>query len=172
MAKSRVFLGIDKLHYGIHNLFYHEDAYRRALDAIGLKRRHPKMSFTKAAKLSGTTIKTVRKYAASAIEVRSGRIDVTRSDRLKRRMRMLTDKGEIAIPTTSSQTASRISRYNNAVREFYATGKTTALKPFVGKAVRSGGKRYEFVTNPAALNRLGRAGSVHFSEIYAPESES
>lgn len=130
------------------------------------------MSFTKAAKLSGTTIKTVRKYAGLALEVRSGRIDVTRTDRLNRRMRMLTPQAEIAVPTTSSQTASRISRYNNAVRELYATGKTTALKPFVGKAVRSGGKQYEFVTNPATLNRLGRAGSVHFSEIDAPESES
>lgn len=165
MATQRVFFEVSKP-------FFHGDAYRRALDAIGLKRRHPEMSTTRAAKLSGTTLKTIRRYAGPALEIRSGRIDVTRHDRLKRRMRMLTPKGEIAVTTTSSATASRISRYNNAVREFYGTGNTTALRPFTGRAVRSGGKRYEFVTDPSTLNRLGRAGSVHFSDIYAPEAET
>ncbi|MFZ0366014.1 MAG: hypothetical protein WAL67_17580, partial [Candidatus Cybelea sp.] len=118
------------------------------------------MSTTRAAKLSGTTLRTIRRYAGSALEIRSGRIDVTPRDRLKRRMRMLTAKGETAVTTTSSQTASGISRYNNAVREFYATGNVGVLRPFAGRAVRSGGKRYEFVTDPNTLNRLGRAGSV------------
>jgi hypothetical protein len=148
------------------------EAYRRALDAIGFKRRFPAVPLSKAAKSSGTTLKTIRKYAGPALLVRSGRLDVTPSDRLPRRMRMLTPQGEVAVSTTSSRTASRISRYNNAVRDFYATGDTTALKPFRGKGVRSGGARYEFVTDPRVLNRLGRAGAVHFLDIYAPEAAS
>jgi hypothetical protein len=165
MAIRRQFLDVSRL-------FFHEDAYRRSLDAIGLKRRQPAMSLTKAAKLNNTTLKTIRRYADSALETRSGRIDVKPSDRLKRRMRMLTPHGEIAISTTSSRSASRISRYNNALREFYGTGNTTPLRSFSGKAIRSGGKRYEFVTDPSVLNSLGRAGSVYFSDIYALESKA
>jgi hypothetical protein len=165
MATRWVFLEATKA-------FLDSDAYRRALDAVALKRRQPEISLTKAAKRSGTTLKTIRKYAGSALELRSGRIDVTRTDRLKRRMRLLTPKGEIPITTTNSRTASRISRHNNAVREFYATGDATALKPFKGKAVRSGGKRNEFVTDPQTLNRLGRAAAVHFSDIYARAAQA
>jgi hypothetical protein len=147
--------------------FRDSDAYARALDAIALKRRHPEISLTKAARRSNTTLNTIRKYAGSALEARSGRLDVTGADRLKRLMRVLTPTGEIAVMTTSSRTASRISRHNNAVREFYGTGDLTALKAFEGKVVRSGGKRYEFATDPQNLNRLGRAAAVHFSDIYA-----
>lgn len=148
-----------------------QDAYRRALDAVSLKRRNPALTLSKAAKQSGTTLRTVRKYANSALELRSGRADVKPSDRLVRHMRMLTDRGEVAIRVTSSRAATRISRYNNAVREFYATlGDTSALKPFQGKSIRTGGNTYEFVTDPATLNRLARAGAVHFLDIYVSEN--
>ena len=148
------------------------DAYRRVLDTVGVKRRNPAISLSKAAKQSGTTLRTVRKYAGSVIEIRSGRLDVGSSDRLPRRMRMLTDRGEVAVLVRSSKTASRISHYNNAVKKFYISGgDTSALRPFEGKGVRSGGQRYDFVTDPPTLNRLGRAGAVHFLDIYAPESD-
>ena len=74
-------------------IFYKEDARRRSLDAISIKRRNPPISMTKAAKLSGTTLKTIRKYGAPALETRSGRVDVKLSDRLERRMRLLTPQG-------------------------------------------------------------------------------
>lgn len=150
-------------------IFYKEDARRRSLDAVSMKRRNPALSMTKAAKLCGTTLKTIRKYGAPALETRSGRVDVKASDRLQRRMRLLTPQGEVAVTTRSSRTASRLSEYYNAVRKFYATGDTDALKPFRNKAVRSDGQRHEFVTDPRVLNRLGRAGAVSFSDIYAPE---
>jgi hypothetical protein len=152
-------------------IFYKEDARRRGLDAISLKRRNPALSMTRAAKLCGTTIKTVRKYGAPALETRSGRLDVRPTDRLERRMRLLTSQGEIAVRTRSSRTATRLSDYNNAVRKFYATGNADALKAFRNKVVRSGGQRYEFVTDPRVLNRLGRAGAVSFSDIYAAEAK-
>lgn len=148
------------------------DPYRRVLDALSLKRRTPSISLTKAAKSSGTTLKTIRRYASSALEVRSGRLDVKRSDRLPRPMRMLTPRGEVTVPTKSFRTASWIGKYNNALREFYVTGDSTAVKRFADKSIRSGGKTYEFVTDTKTLNRLARAGAVHFVDVYAPEASS
>ncbi|HVA27969.1 MAG TPA: hypothetical protein VNF68_07295 [Candidatus Baltobacteraceae bacterium] len=149
-----------------------EDARRRALDAVATKRQNPALSMTAATRQSGTTLKTARKYAGQALAVRSGRLDVTPSDRLKRPMRMLTPKGEVVVVTTSSRAASRIGRYNNAVRQYLVTGDPEPLKPFSGKAIRSGGERYEFVTDRRTLDKLARAGVVHFLDIYAPEAGS
>jgi hypothetical protein len=143
-----------------------EDTYYRVLDAIALKRRDPKLSLTKAAKHSGTTIHTIERYAPSALEVRSGRFDVRQSDRLLRRMRMLTPQGEVVVRTTSSRTATRIAEYNNALREYVLTRDTTQLKRFENKTVRSGGETYAFVTDPKILDRNVRAGMVHFVDIY------
>jgi uncharacterized protein YaaR (DUF327 family) len=143
------------------------DTYRRALDAIALKRRDPKMSLSKAAKSSGTTLKTIRKYAEPAIEVRSGRFDVTPSDRLPRHMRMLTAQGETVVRTTSSRTATRIADYNNALRTYVVTGDPSGLKRFDGKSVRSGGKTHQFATDRRTIDRQARAGGIHFVDIYA-----
>jgi hypothetical protein len=151
-------------------IFFKEDARRRALDAISMKRRNPALSMTKAAKLTGTTLKTVKRHAGSALEIRSGRLDVRRTDHLVRRLRMLTAKGEVTVTTRSSRTASRVSDFNNAVRDYYRNGDTTALERFRGKHVRSKGETFEFVTDPKVLDRLGRAGAVSFADIYAPEA--
>jgi hypothetical protein len=142
-----------------------EDAYYRVLDALALARRD-KISPTKAAKSSGTTLKTLRKYAPSALEERSGRVYVSSSDRLPRLMRMFTTHGEVTVRTTSSRTASRIAEHNNAVRSYVLTRDTTELKHFEGKTVRSGGKTYTFGTDTRTLDRHIRAGAVHFVDIY------
>lgn len=144
------------------------EARRRALDAIALKRRRPELSLSAAAKQSGTTLKTVRRYAGTALETRSGRLDVSSRDRIPRNLRFLTAKGQVVIRVTNSRDASRIARYNNAVRKYLMTGDTAGLQPYSGKSIRAGGATYEFVTDPAALNRLARAGEVHVLDIYAP----
>lgn len=143
-----------------------EDAYRRVLDALSLSRRD-KLSATKAARASGTTLKTMRRYAANAIEERNGRCYVAPSDRLPRRMRMLTSQGEVAVRTTSSRTATRIADHNNAIRAYVLTGDPSALKAFDGKTVRSGGQVYQFATDRRTIDRYVRAGSIHFVDIYA-----
>jgi len=142
-----------------------EDAYRRVLDALALSRRD-KTSVTKAAERTGTTVKTIRKYGASAIEERSGRLYVKATDRLPRSMRLLTPKGEVVIHTTSSRTATQLADYNNALRNYVLTRDTTELKAFEGKAVRSGGQVYAFATDPRTLDRYVRAGAVHFVDVY------
>ncbi len=60
----------------------------------------------------------------SALEERSGRFYVTPSDRLPRRMRMLTPQGEVIVRTTSSRKATQIADYNNALREYVLTRDT------------------------------------------------
>lgn len=149
-----------------------EDAYRRVLDAIALKRRKPAMSLTRAAKSTGTTVRTIRRHAPSVIEIRSGRLDVKATDRLRRLMRMLTPKGEVQIETTNSRAASRISKHGNAVRRLVIAGDPKYLKPFVGKSVRSGGRVYEFVTDQTTLKRLERAGELHFLDVYASKGSA
>lgn len=143
-----------------------EDAYYRVLDALALARRD-KISPTKAAKKSGTTLKTVRKYAPSALEERSGRFYVSPSDRLPRRMRLFSTQGEVVVRTTSSRTATRIAQHNNAVRNYVLTRDRTELQRFEGKSIRSGGKSYTFGTDSRTLDRHIRAGAVHFVDIYA-----
>jgi hypothetical protein len=148
------------------------DAYRRVLDALSLKRRKKYLSLSAATRETGTTLKTFRRYAGAVLDVRSGRLDVAPTDRLPRPMRVLTPRGEVTIHTRSSRTASRISRYNNALREYLASGDATVLKRFDGKAVRSGGQRYEFVTDSETIRRLTRAGAVHFLDVYDMEAAS
>jgi hypothetical protein len=143
-----------------------EDAYYRVLDALGISRRE-NISPTKAAKRSGTTLKTMRKYASGALEERSARFYVKPSDRLPRRMRMLTPKGEVVVHTTSSRKATLIGEYNNALREYVLTRDTTEIKRFGNKIVRSGGEEYTFATDTRTLDRYVRAGGVHFVDIYA-----
>jgi hypothetical protein len=143
-----------------------EDAYRRVLDALSLSRRD-KLSPTKAARATGTTLKTVRKYAPGAVELHGSRYIVTPSDRLPRHMRMLTPQGEIVVRTTSSRTATRIADYNNAIRTYVMTGDPSALAAFKDKTVRSGGKVHTFATDRRTIDRCVRAGAVHFVDIYA-----
>jgi len=143
-----------------------EDAYHRVLDALAISRRE-NIAPSKAAKRSGTTLKTMRKYASSVLEERAGRFYVKPSDRLPRRMRMLTPKGEVIVHTTSSRTATLIAEYNNALREYVLTRDTTELKRFASKTVRSRGEQYAFATDTRTLDRYVRAGAVHFVDIYA-----
>lgn len=142
-----------------------QDAYYRVLDAVALGRRD-KLAASKAARKSGTTLNTMRKYAPSALEERSGRVHVTPSDRLPRLMRMFTTQGELPVYTTSSRTATRIAEHNIAVKDYVLTRDTTELKRFEGKTVRSRGKTYTFGTDPRTLDRHIRAGAVHFVDIY------
>jgi hypothetical protein len=83
---------------------------------------------------------------------------------------MLTRKGEVTVITRDSRTATTISEHYNALRNLKQN--PTALKKFKGKVVRSGGVSYEFATDIANVNRLIRAGAVHFLDIYATEPES
>ena len=143
------------------------DRKRRVLDAIALKRRHPELSLTIAAKRSGTTLKTIRRYADPTLRIRSGRLDVAPTDKIVRELRFLDAKGQIEITVRNSRDASRVARYSNAVRRYVIFGDDGQLQKFKGKSIRAGGKSFEFVTDPVLLNRLARAGEISFMDIYS-----
>jgi hypothetical protein len=83
---------------------------------------------------------------------------------------MLTPRGEVAVITKDSRTATTISEHYNALRNLKQN--PTALNRFKGKVIRSGGISHEFATDIDNVNRLIRAGAVHFLDIYASEPES
>jgi hypothetical protein len=148
------------------------ETQRRVLDALSDKRRNPKLGLTAAAKRMGTTVPTIRRYAAPALEIRGGRIDVKAVDRIPRRLRLLTPTGEVSVLVRNSRDASRISKHNIAVKEaLYSFGADTeALERFAGKTLRAGGKTYTFASDYRTINRQLRAGAVHFQDIYVPGS--
>jgi hypothetical protein len=146
---------------------FQPDRQRRILDAIALKRRQPNISMTEAARRSGTTLKTIRRWAGTALETRDGRLTVRATDRIARDLRFLTEKGQIVVRVTNSRDATRVARYNNAVRRFLLHGDVGELRRFHGKTLRVRGAQHAFVTDPRILNRLARAGEVHFLDIYA-----
>jgi ribosomal protein L32E len=142
---------------------------RNVLDAIAFKRRNPKVSMTKAAREYHTTVTTIKRYAGTTVEVRSGRYDVKPLDRIPRTLEFLTPHGYEPVTVRNSRDASRIARHHNAVRRAILTfgGDTRQLNKFANKTLRAGGKTHTFITDYPTLERLARAGALHFQDIYA-----
>lgn len=142
---------------------------RRVLDALAVKRKHPELSLTAAARRVGTTVKTIRRYVPSVLEERSGRIDVKRTDRIPRTLEFLTPKGPIPVTVGNSRDASRIAKHRNAVRQAIITFgyDTKRLEKFAGKSVRANGQIYPFITDYPTLERLARAGALNTLDLYA-----
>jgi len=92
-------------------------------------------------------------------------------DSLPRRMRFLTAHGYASVLTTSSEDATMIADYNNAIRRSLQTGDYSALKEFEGYYFESEGRKYDFVTDPKTINRLARAGAIYFLDIYASDAD-
>lgn len=144
-----------------------QDARRRALEALALMRGRG-WSLAKAAREALTTPRTVARYAASAIrKTGSGRFAAKPFDRLTRSLRFLTPDGQITIIVRSSKMASRIGEYWTAVDRYLSTGNADKLQKFVGKSIRIGKTRFDFVTDQKILDRVASAGEVSFEDIYA-----
>ena len=124
-------------------------------------------SATVAAHKAGTTLATMRRYAGRALKpTPSGRYAAAAGDWLRRRVRMLTPVGLIAIEARTSKAASRIARYWAAVNRYLKTGDNRPLQAFRGTAIRVGRVSYPFVTDLATLERLAHAGEVRFEDLY------
>ncbi len=142
------------------------EAYERALQTIGLIRREG-MSLTAAAQESGTRPETVRRFAGEALVRIRGSWQAKPEDRLERRMLFYDTKGTKFVTIRSSNAASRVGEYHNAMKEYLETGNRSKLKPFVGKSiVDARGKHHRFVTSPKVIRRLARVGEFRFESIY------
>jgi len=137
-----------------------QDARRRALDALA-RLRHGQ-SLTAAARDAGTTPATVRRYASPAL-VRDGRRwSATRTDRIYRRMTVLSTDGRVDVDVRSSAQASRVAAHYNAIDFYLRTGDARPLKRFATVSV--GGRRLQ--TDLDQVERWARAGELSIDDIY------
>ncbi len=140
-------------------------ARERALEALN-RMRTQGLSLTRAARASQTTPQTVRKYVRSALTRKKGRYAATPSDRLTRRVWLLTARGKVEITVRGSRPASRVAQYMTAVDRYLRTGDTEALRAFADQTIRAGKVTHRFATDTAVLDRLALAGEVSFDRLY------
>ena len=143
-----------------------KDVYDRVLEALSIQRRD-KVSMTKAAHEAETSVRTIRKYAPSAVSrSASGRYRATRADRLVRPMRVVSTEGTIEAIVRGSAVASLNARHANAVKHYLNTGDASVLVPFEGKKVAG----HVLETDPDKLDELGRRGFLDWLSIYSIHS--
>ena len=138
-------------------------AKERALAAIALMRREG-MKLRPAAKATGTSPITVWRYAGSALRQQrpGGRIRDSAHDRIARSVNFITPAGRQS-GTSDSRTASALGEHLNAVKTFVNNrGDSSALKRFENRSFRVSGQVYQFVTDPATLEKLADAGELAF----------
>lgn len=140
-----------------------QDARSRALEAVSWMRTS-RLSLSAAARASGTTPRTVRRYAAPALVQSGRRATASPTDRLYRRMAVLsTNGGRQDVDVRSSAQASRVAAHWNAIDRYLRTGDTTVLQPFRHRTV--GGQ--QLVTDPAVIEAYARRGELAIENIYA-----
>ncbi|SRR6266446_370519 len=123
----------------------------RALHALADMRQGA--SSSEAARDNGVTIRTIKKYAGSALlqDRAGGRIRATKSDRLVRYVQIPGPFGPIEISARGSREASDAAKYGAAVNR-YLRGDLKALAPWHGKKI--GG--IELITAGPALKGLAQ----------------
>ncbi len=141
-----------------------EQARGNALHALSLMRMRG-YSLARAARETDLRPEAVRGWVGRSLAKRGRRWVARTSDKLVRVMKVLTVRGEQAVPIYSSRTASTLGAYHAAVREALR-GNVAALRPFRGKAIRSGKQAYPLLTRMDTLARLANAGALPEYEIY------
>ena len=119
-------------------------------------------SIKRAAREAGTTPETMRRYVGDALEIRRGRLVATKSDRLYRRMSVLTPDGRREVGTRGSEAAKTIAAHWNATEHYLATGDTKPLAKF--KSKRPGG--VELATRPSQIEQHWTRGEMDLDDIY------
>lgn len=139
-----------------------QEARARAFEALS-EGRVRGLSLTAAAREAGTTVPTVLRYAAPAVERQpSGRYRVLPEDRLYRRLRVISMEGPVWVDLRSSRSARLVARHANAVRSYGLHGDASALAEFRGKRV--GG--VVLAVEPSMLASFAAAGELDAFELY------
>jgi hypothetical protein len=137
------------------------EARFRALEALS-RMRTENLSLTAAARAAGTTPTTVRRYAAPALTQHGRRTVATSTDRIYRRMVVLTPDGPREVDVRSSAQASRVAAHWNALDTYLRTGDTAGLRKFANK--RIGG--LALATAPEQIEAYARRGELAIDDIY------
>ena len=133
----------------------------RSFDAIHEMRRSD-LSLKEAARRSGTTPRSVKRYAGDLLVHEGSRYRAVPSDRSYQRMAVLSSDGLADVDTRGSAVRSLIARHWNAVGRFAATGDVAVLHAFRGK--RAGG--VELATDVATIEEYLRRGEIDVDDIY------
>lgn len=136
------------------------DARHRALDALA-RMRHGQ-ALTTAARDAGTTPGTVHRYAGAALVREGRRWTATKTDRIYRRMTVLSTDGRVEVDVRSSAQASRVAAHYNAIDYYLRTGDARPLRRFARVTV--GGRRLQ--TDLDQVERWARAGELSIDDIY------
>jgi hypothetical protein len=137
----------------------------RALDALALSRRRG-ISLTRAAKLTGTTRRTVLRHVGHGFRREGRRWAPRQFDRIPREVTVLTSLGPIPVVVRDSRTASLIAEHANAVRHYLHTGDPGRLEGLPRRSFQLGGRRFPLVTDEDVIDRLAEGGELHY-ELYA-----
>jgi hypothetical protein len=84
-------------------------------------------------------------------------------------MQVLTPSGYRPVTITgrnASGRAAELARYHNAARHYLETGDASLLKEFHGKVLRANKQGFPYITDPATLDELARAGELSFETLY------
>lgn len=138
----------------------------RALEAVALMRRED-LSLDAAASRVGTHPAVVILYANQALKKVGDEYEALPSDKLERGLAFPTTTGSATVVVGSSEDATAIGEYFNAVRSYVRTGDASKLADFAGQSVTDvDGKQWPFITDPRVLKRLGNAGVLSFADLY------
>lgn len=139
-------------------------AHERALDALALSRRHG-VSLTRAARLTGTTRRTVIRHAGAGFLHEGRRWKPRPFDRIPRELTVLTEDGPTPLVIRDSRTASLIAEHANAVRHYLHTGDESRLMELRRQTFRLRGETVRLVIEADAIDQLAAGGELHY-EVY------
>ena len=139
-------------------------AEERALDALALVRRQG-VSLTRAARLTGTTRRTVLSHAGAGFQRNGRRWVPTPFDRIPREMAVLTVAGPAVGVIRDSRTASLVAEHANAVRHYLRTGDERRLAGLRRKTFQLDGQTVVLVTDADVIDRLAAGSELHY-EVY------
>ena len=136
--------------------------FEKVLAAVSLSRREG-LDLRYAAKIEGTRISTIQRYAPSALEKHKGKYRVKAFDPIPRVLNVPGHTGMIRRAFPGSRSASKIARYMNAVRALIYKNDPSGLAEFQGKKVAG----YKFVTDISKLKHLANFGLLSLDRLYA-----
>lgn len=130
----------------------------RALRALSSMRQGA--SISKAARDNSVTIRTIKRYAASALvqERPGGRIRATKSDRLVRYLQIPGPNGPMDITVRGSKAASEAAKYKAAINRLLR-GDRNAMARWRGKKIAG----VELITDPKILIEQARKEILPYS---------
>ncbi len=127
--------------------------YEDSLEVLSIMRKGT--TIKNASKQVGISVPTVKKYAGSALKLKSHRLVAKQSDSLLRKIRIYENGKEEFIQTRGRKNSTILAQYMSAVGRRIDRNDTTALKLFENKTIiDSKGRHHKFETDIKKLIKI------------------